>query len=306
MFDRRRAFRAVAVLIVTASAGQILQLGGAMAARFSASEDQAQGMPPMAVAEAAATPQLPADLPFSSVLPRPVALEPTIEVAALAPGAAQVLSDVPGVPAFPQQACEVSLLAEPAADAMVRAVIDAPCLGGQRFTLRHAGLAFAHRLDEDGSYEALIPALDADAPFVVSLAGGWRAEARVEGLALAGYERAAVSWSGALGLRLAASGDGPKQGGFVTELGNGDLPDPQLAVVFTLPPDVAGRPVRLEAEVAIGPENCGAEIAGRAVALSGDGRIATTSLEVQIPECDGRGGFLLLKNLFQSTKIASN
>ena len=303
MFDRRRAMLAVGVLIITATAGQVLQFGGAMAARFSASEDQAQGMPPMAVAEAAATPQLPADLPFSSVLPRPVALEPTIEVAALGARVEQALSEEPAVPHFPRQACDISVLAEPAADAMVRVGIDAPCLGGQRFTLRHAGLAFADRLDEDGSYKALIPALDADAPFAVSLAGGWQAEARVQGLALAGYERAAISWAGTPGLRLAASGDGPKQGGFVTELGNRDMPDPQLAVVFTLPPDEA---VRLEAEVAIGPENCGTEIAGRALTLSGDGRIATTSLEVPIPECDGRGGFLLLKNLFQNTKIASN
>ncbi len=306
MFDRRRAFKAVAVLIITATAGQVLQFGGAMAARFSASEEQAQGMSPMAVAEAAATPQLPADMPFSGALPRPVALEPTIEVAALGARVEQALSEEPAVPHFPRQACDISVLAEPAADAMVRVTIDAPCLGGQRFILRHAGLAFADRLSEDGSHTALIPALDADAPFAVSLASGWRAEARVEGLALAGYERAAISWAGAPGLRLAASAGGPQQGGFVTELGDRDLPDPQLAVVLTLPPDEAGSPVRLEAEVAIGPENCGTGITGRALALSGDGRIATTSLEVQIPQCDGRGGFLLLKNLFQNTKIASN
>jgi hypothetical protein len=229
-----------------------------------------------------------------------------MEVAALAPGVARALSDAPVVPPLPKQACGVSLLAEPAADAMVRLTIEAPCLGGQRFTLRHAGLAFADRLDEDGSHTALIPALDAAAPFAVTLAGGWQAEARVQGLSLAGYERAAISWAGAPGLRLAALAGEPELGGFVTELGDRDLPNPQLAVVATLPPGEAGRPVRLEAEVAIGPENCGVDITGRALALSGDGRLAATSLEVPIPACDGRGGFLLLKNLFRDMKIASN
>ena len=306
MIDRRRALRAVGVLIITATASQVLQFGGAMAARFSTPEEQAQSLPSVVVAEASAAPHLPADLPFAGALPRQEALVPTIEVAALATRMGQALSDEPAVPPFPRRACEISVLAEPAADAMVRVTIDAPCLGGQRFTLRHAGLVFADRLEEDGRFAALVPAFDAAAPFTLSLAGGWQAEVRVQGLVLAGYERAAISWEGAPGLRLVSHADGSARAGFITELGNGDLPDPRLAVVLTLRPDEALRSARFEAEVAIGPENCGKLVAGRALTLSNDGRIGAAALEVAIPKCDGRGGFLLLKNLFRDMKIASN
>lgn len=250
------------------------------------------------------------------------------------PAARVVNGDAP-VGSLPQEetppafGCNATLQASALAAAMVELRLDAPCQAGERVTFYHEGLRFTETVGQDGSLIVTAPALNENAMFAAAFANGDGAvsSARVEALAF--YDRVAIQWKGNGGLQLHALefgagygeaghvwGGAPRDssavidgsGGFLVQLGNSRLPEPQLAEVYTFPSGSVQSPgiVRMSIEAEISGVNCGQNFQAQSIELR-TGRVAAVhDLALEIPGCDTAGEYLVLKNLLQDLKIAQN
>ncbi len=154
-------------------------------------------------------------------------------------------------------------------------------------------------------------------------------DAKTLSLMIDGYDRVAISWQGGPGMHIhaleydAEYGDAGHvwadaardidagvraEGGFLIQLGNPDVYNPRLAEVYSFPFDRVPEDgtVRLIVEAEITPANCGKEIVGRTIQLSGQGGLSTMNIALVMPDCGEGGGYLVLKNLLQDLKIARN
>jgi hypothetical protein len=97
-------------------------------------------------------------------------------------------------------------------------------------------------------------------------------------------------------------------GGFLTVLGNPGVFSPELAEVYSFPADRMSSDgvVRLVVEAGVTEGTCSQAITGRTIEVGADGETREVALELQMPDCDATGGYLVLKNLLQDMKIASN
>ena len=178
---------------------------------------------------------------------------------------------------------EISANARAVAAAMVNLTLSASCLPNERVTVHHAGMLFNESTNDAGDFDITVPAL--------TTGEGAVAQATVE--ELADFDRVAVQWKGDTGFELHAQeydadygSDGhvwsgatrdmsyavTGEGGFITRLGNADVPDGLLVKVQTF---------------------SGKDITSRDLTLS-------------VPDCDAAGNFLVLNNLFEDLKVASN
>ncbi|WP_172297948.1 hypothetical protein [Pseudoruegeria sp. HB172150] len=224
--------------------------------------------------------------------------------------------------------CGVELATAEKSAGMVELTVTAPCRSGKTFTVSHSGLRFSDQTDRFGRYKSDVPALTRDATFRVEFDDGASAEMTldVEGARLA--ERVALQYAGETGLQIHAlefgagygdaghvwagnPGDAEgafrSGGGFLTVLGNTDLPDAQVAEFYTLPANTSGRDgvVRLTVEARVTQANCGHEVSGQTIQRQADGEMRPVSLTLSMPDCGAVGEFLVLKNLLRDLKIAS-
>ncbi|WP_139196103.1 translocase [Salinihabitans flavidus] len=265
-------------------------------------------------------PTPPAERAEPETLPKP----PAIRVAAQLDG----LGDLPDEEPTPSLGCPVVLVAEPAPAAMVTLTLSADCLGDERATIHHSGMMFTVVTGQDGSLELTVPALSENAVYIASFANGEGAVAQTRVSSLPYYDRAVLQWRGESGLQLHAmeygasyGGDGhvwkgaPRdlqsvaegRGGFITLLGNVEVPDARLAEVYTFPHQQAKRDgtiaLRIEAEVI--EANCESELVAQIIELHGGEKPRMRDLTLDVPECAATGDFLVLKNLLEDLTIAS-
>jgi hypothetical protein len=335
MIDNRRILTAGATLVIAASVGLLMQYGSALAARFKA--DKAPQV--SAALPADPDPDQPSRLALALPTPPPEAVQPPqlaplvgadpVRLAAVSQPIDLNLQSDAAVPSLFSQSCNVSLSALPAPGAMVRLSLRAPCYQNQRITISYSGLEFADATAADGSYTVEVPALSKDGPFLVTFADGRNARAQTLTLTLDGYERAAIMWEGGPALQLHAMEFGagfndaghvwakaPRTpdagvralGGFLVQLGNPDVFNPKMAEVYSFPYDRVQNDgtVNLIVEAELSKRTCGQSIAAKTFQLDGSGTIATSSLALDLPACDGEDGYLVLKNLLQDLKIARN
>lgn len=231
------------------------------------------------------------------------------------------------VVAAPQ--CEISANARPVAAAMVNLTLAAPCLPDERITVHHAGLIFSQTTDETGALDITVPALSQDAVFIVAFSNGEGGVAQTTVEEMADFDRVALQWKGDAGFQLHAREFGAEYGaeghvwsgaardmsygvtglgGFISRLGNPDVPDGLMAEVYTFPitgAQNAGNVV-LSVETEVGQNNCGLEIEAQTLQTSSGNDITTRDLTLSVPDCDAAGNFLVLNNLFEDLKVASN
>lgn len=219
-------------------------------------------------------------------------------------------------------ACAVWLVVTPEDHAMLDMSLFAPCDGGERVEISHAGLRFDARIGSDGQLALSLPALEAQAEVTVSFSDG-RTSSDMTGMADAAlFDRVAVQWQGAAVLDLNAyefgadfgsdnhihranpSAPGDATRGFLTLLGE----ETDLVQVYSFPTGLSARAgqVALELEVAVSDESCGRPLDLTSLEVVGGADAVHRDIRLEMPGCDGQGGFLVLKNLLPDLTIALN
>lgn len=225
-------------------------------------------------------------------------------------------------------ACEVTAIARPVAAAMVNLILSAPCLPKERATVHHAGLVFSQSTDDAGAFDIIVPAMATDATFVVAFTSGEGAVVQTTVDELGDFDRVALQWKGDTGFELHARESGADygseghvwsgamrdmtyavtgQGGYLSRLGDPDVPDGSLADVYTFPVEIVqkGGDVLLSVEAEVGSNNCGLEIEAQTLQAFSGKDITSRNLTLSVPGCDAAGNFLVLNNLFEDLKVAS-
>ncbi|RKF13449.1 hypothetical protein D6850_14200 [Roseovarius spongiae] len=306
-------------------AGYFIQHSDASAPAVAAPAEQPDGMSGAAdevnlnsITLTSALPEAPAEMSFAA-LPTP-----EITLAALDD---TPIGDMPGEEPAPAFNCDYTLDATPAAGAMVDLNLAAPCAPNERFTLHHNGLMISAVTDADGQWSAQAPALARTAVYIVAFPNGDGAVANVSVPSLDQYDRVAVQWRGDSGIHIHALEYGADYGeaghvwadaphgveqavagdsGFLTPLGDPNLPDALRAEVYTFPSTIAGEDgdVRLVVEASVTRDNCGRDVEAQSIEVSAAGAPRVQDLTLAVPECNAVGDFLVLKNLLNDLKIA--
>ena len=146
---------------------------------------------------------------------------------------------------------------------------------------------------------------------------------------LADYERVALQWKGDTGFELHAREFGATygseghvwsgaardmsfavtgQGGYISRLGDVNVPDGLLAEVYTFPTNTkqSEGKVDLSVETEVASNNCGLEIEAQTLQTHSGRDITSRDLTLSVPDCEATGNFLVLNNLFEDLKVASN
>lgn len=236
-------------------------------------------------------------------------------------------AETPATEEVLQTACEITANARPIAAAMVNLTVDAKCLPNERLTVHHQGLLFSQITDANGALDITVPAMASAATFVVAFTNGEGAVAQAVVDELADYDRVALQWKGDAGFELHALEFGADygseghvwsgasrdlsfavtgQGGFISSLG--DVADGLKAEVYTFPnnPTQNSGGVSLSVEAEVAKNNCGQEIEAQTLQTRSGNDITSRDLTLSVPDCDAAGNFLVLNNLFEDLKVASN
>ncbi len=280
-------------------------------------------------------PALPADRVAAPASDTAAAATPALaalqDTAAPAPLAATL--DAPGAPLATQSApapgCEVTMTADPAPAAMVALMIEASCLPDARFTLHHSGMMFHALTDDSGRANLRVPALARNAVFIAAFDDAAGAVAQIDVPTLDFYDRVVAQWRGDTGLGLHAlefdaryfgaghvhsaspsdmSAAASGSSGFLTRFGTNAGADALMAEVYTFPTRTAhssGR-IGLSVEAEVTAANCGKEIAAQTLQLKPGEALRSQEVTLYMPDCAATGEFLVLKNLFEDLKVATN
>ena len=227
----------------------------------------------------------------------------------------------------PQPTCEIGFTAVAAPGAMVDLTLEAPCRAGQDVDFLHAGTRFSTRLDQRGLVELSAPALEENAVFMAEFSDGETESADTLMLTVSDYQRTALFWQGEAGFSLyalengAAYGTpgmvsagqpyGPErgtagEGGFLAVLG--DRADGYHTMVYSWPvrlSDTQPEP-EISIEVEIQAQNCGQEVNATVLRVRPGQGAEMQPLFMAVPGCDAIGSYLVLKNLPQAVRIATN
>jgi hypothetical protein len=205
-------------------------------------------------------------------------------------------------------------------NAMLQVELSAPCRAGERFTLHHGGVMVTYALDAEGDFRGVLPAFTKRAVVIADFASGRDLDASVMVEDLEQVERVVMHWQGRSGLELHAlefgatygsaghvwKGSEPGQGaGEVLFLGDPDQVAAHLVQVYTLPKASGYGAVNISVEAEITDANCDQAVAAQLIERRDD-RLRTRDLVLNIPDCSAVGDFLVLNNLVESLKIASN
>lgn len=219
-------------------------------------------------------------------------------------------------------ACAVWLVVTAASHAMLDMSLFAPCDGGERVEISHAGLRFDARIGDDGQLALIVPALAVQAELAVTFDDGRTSHDAVEVADAGLYDRVAIQWQGpaVLGLNAyefgadfgsdghihpanaAAPGDAAQ--GFLISLGD----ESGHAQIYSFPTGLSARAgeVVLELEVAVTDASCGQPLHVNTHEVLAGIDVTPREIQLEMPECDGQGGFLVLKNLLPELTIALN
>ncbi|MDA7429952.1 hypothetical protein PGB28_15915 [Primorskyibacter aestuariivivens] len=258
---------------------------------------------------------------------QPVALgdlEP-IQTAALD----EVEPELPKTESVPELSCDMTLDAVSAPAATVDLTLSAPCLPNERLTMHHNGMMFTAVTDASGQSRMRVPALSENAVFIVSFTNGEGAVTQIDVPTLEFFDRVVLQWRGKSGLGVHALEFGAEyfgkghihaettgdvaatakgESGFLMRYGVDAGPEALMAEVYTFPTGTAVRDGRiaLSVEAEVTGANCGTKVDAQTLQIRPGEALRTQDLELFVPDCDAVGDFLVLNNLLQDLKVASN
>ncbi len=220
---------------------------------------------------------------------------------------------------------EINAVAMPAA--MVELDVVNPCQADARIEIVHSGLSITAQADQMGHLSVDLPAFENPAFITVNMPDGTGEDVLVTVPDFENFGRVAIQWAEDRGLELHAyefaaefGGEGhiwsenphlPEravsgEGGFLTQLGAADVEDPSLAMVYTFPRTAIQGELELAADAPITAQSCGQTTQARTLETRADGSVAVVEVSFVLPECEAIGDFVLLQNLFQDLRVASN
>jgi len=259
-----------------------------------------------------------------------VAPAPEVQAAAIQTVAAVADAEMPAAPqAAPAPKCDITTSARPMAAAMVNLTLSAPCMPDERVTVHHSGLLFSQTTDSTGALDITVPALAQEAVFIIAFTNGEGGVAQTTVEEIFDFDRVVLQWKGETGFQLharefgadygteghvwsGAAGDMSYgvtgKGGYLSLLGDPDVPDGLMAEVYTFPvtSSQSSGKVGLSIETEVAGKNCGQEIEARTLQTFSGNDITSRNLTLSVPDCDATGNFLVLNNLFEDMKVASN
>ncbi len=221
-------------------------------------------------------------------------------------------------------ACAVTMKLVAAPQAMIGISLKAPCAPDTRVVLGHSGLVITGRTDSYGALFLSIPALAADATVTARVPGTTEMRQDVLVPTMARLRRVGVQWQGADAFQLHAFENGagygdvghisaaspqtpltglPSAGGYITLLGDAKVALPLMAEIYTFPAGAATDP-DVAIEAAVTAQTCGRELMGETI-MTLAGAAYVTELTLAMPDCDGVGDILLLKNLLPDLTLAA-
>ncbi|TCP40236.1 hypothetical protein [Rhodovulum marinum] len=216
--------------------------------------------------------------------------------------------------------CGPEMTAEATDEATVRLILSAPCRPGRRVTLHHDLISFTEVTDQLGLLSVEVPVMVPAAAFVAEFDDGATVAHALSLPAAAGRRHAALVTVGAGGMQLHAYEAGARFGGAghvwaaapqgigargtLRVLGDPGLPGGRIAQVYTAP--AGAQDLRLSVEAQVTPANCGREIEAQTVLPDRAGSMTSGVVSFVLPGCDAVGEFLVLKNLPQDRKLATN
>ncbi|WP_224816725.1 hypothetical protein [Hasllibacter sp. MH4015] len=269
----------------------------------------------------------------SSDVRLPMAAEPIAPEALTAPtGFPDAAPDVPNAPLTEATElsplglpCDVTVSASPMPAAMVALDVMAPCRAEAAVEIAHAGLLLTARTDALGLLTLDIPAFETPAFFSVTFGDGTEETVLVGLPDLRDYDRIGLGWQGNMGLELhamefgAAFGDDGHvwqespaspdaamdgSGGFLSVIEAGE----SFAQIYTLPRATLreGDSVRLSIDAPVTEANCTRDVVARTLRAEGGGPVDVRELTFTVPSCDAVGDVLVLQNLLDDLRLASN
>ncbi|MCC0076120.1 MAG: hypothetical protein H6898_05970 [Rhodobacter sp.] len=295
---------------------------------------------PRAVAGMTAEAPAPAPLPAQSLN---ASIAPSLP-ASLASDAPVVLADQSGTLDAPAAAdaapaepldqelqaeldnCAVWVVVTPAPGAMLDMSAYAPCDRDAAVTVSHAGLTVDTRIGADGQMMLMVPALAEDATLTVSFADGRSQSDTTFVPDLAQHERVVLQWQGPATMVLNAYEFGAQFGdsghvhpgnamapgngehGFLTVLGDASIADGHRAQVYSYPRGHAPRTgsVALEIEAPVTDASCGQVLDATAIEMHGLSGGQARVIQLDMPACDGAGGYVVLPGVLPDLQIAMN
>jgi len=246
---------------------------------------------------------------------------------------AQVSADNALVPVAPLDeemqaelsACAVWLVVTPSISGMLDASVYAPCDRDAAVQISHAGLTFDTRIGPDGQLVQMVPALTADATVTLTFADGREQSDSTLVTDLGSLERVALQWESPASLLLHAYEFGAQYGetghihagnplapgvhghGFMTVLGDPMIPGGRMAQVYSYPSGQSSRTgsVVLEIEAPVTDLSCGRPIEAQSFELQGDGLAQIRVIHLDMPDCDGSGGYVVIPGVLPDIQIAA-
>lgn len=316
---RQTLIRLVALVVLFGSA-IVTMIHSGFAGTLSRSEPvlasaSTSGIRPL---NAAIRPALPA-------VARPAAATdaPPPVTAAEQPGAAptevQALSDF-GLP------CGLGVSSSAMPGAMVALDIMDPCRPNARVEVEHDGMTIAAMTDAMGLLTLDIPAFASPARFEVRLEDGSSATTRTDLPDLDAYARVAVTWEEDRALELHAFQNGALfgapghvwqerpgrleaalsgRGGVLTVLGDPEADAPRLAQVYTVPREMWPS-VAVSVDIPVTRKSCGQPVRAQRLRMQEGGGTTAARISLTLPGCEAVGEYLVLQNLFDDRRLASN
>lgn len=222
-------------------------------------------------------------------------------------------------------ACAVWIVVTPAAGAMLDASVYAPCDRDAQVQVSHAGLSFDTHIGADGQLALMVPALIDDATLTVTFADGRTQSDRTFVQDLSSVERVALQWNAPAALTLHAYEFGAQYGeaghvfsgnaqvpgaddhGFLTDLGDASIVGGHRVQVYSYPSGQSSRSgaVTLEIEVPITPDSCGKPLVADSIEMYGAAPARSRVIELDMPACDGTGGYVVLPGILPDLQIAA-
>lgn len=220
---------------------------------------------------------------------------------------APVIADAGGSAA---DACAPALDLSAGPAATLSLVLRAPCHAGAVAIITHDAMRFADAIPADGVLDISVPALSAQADVKVDLAHlpPLRARATIEDAGL--HARYVLQWEGDADFTLHAFHGGAGMGdpghmhagnpfdpaaagAFTVVLGAPSLPTPQRAHIHSVPA-VSADGVRFAIAAHQSDTVCGRAVSAETLGATEGQRILRTPMSVTMPDCDSKGGFVLM------------